>query len=183
MKLDLLSATALASFIGIGAVKPAKEAAKPPKPADSQASDDGDETEAAATPPASDAAAPETSSNSEDDDDAEEEDEEEDREDREDMKKTKTAAPRRRERARITAILQHPAAKANTALALHLALNTDMPRGQACAALEAAPVAAGLTDRMRPLAGRNAGPGNVPPATGPAATASGWEAAFKRVHR
>lgn len=179
MKFDLLRTTALAPFLGIGVGRPTAAKAdkikktEPEKDPPEKSAED-DDTEAKAPAEASE-------------DDAEElddeEDEGEDRLDREDMKKTSTSGPRRRERARVAAILAHPSAKTNTVLALHLALNTDMPRGQACAALDAAPPAAeGLSERMKSMAGRSAGPGTAQQPTNSASIASGWGAAFAKVN-
>lgn len=116
------------------------------------------------------------------DDDGGDDDEDED-EDREDMKGRGSRAIRLRERARVAAILEHPAAKANLDLALRLALNTFMPRSEARALLDSLPRAAagtGLADRMAQYGGQRPGAGAPPAPTGQKAIDLSWDAAASR---
>lgn len=89
-------------------------------------------------------------------------------------------AARHRERARIAAILSHPAAVANPGIAASLALSTDLDRAAACKVLAAVPApsatGASLADRMaRAAARRDAGRGTVAGGTRP--SAASWDAA------
>jgi hypothetical protein len=104
----------------------------------------------------------------EDADDDEEDDEEEDGDDESDDeelrrgKKSRKACARRRERARIAHVLTSAEAAGNPALAMHLALRTNIGRQAALDMLRASPVSAqpgSLQDRMSAYANRAAPPG------------------------
>lgn len=94
------------------------------------------------------------------------------------------ASARGRERARCAAILGHPKAAGNFALAAHLAFGTSLSRNQAVAALDVGGQAAatGLGARMAGLAG--AKPTASAPAPSAAAKIAGsWDRAFAKVAR
>jgi hypothetical protein len=118
--------------------------------------------------------------------------EDEDEEDREEMRGTGPVTQARvRERARIAAILTHPAAAANAALAQQLAFGTRMGRHEAGRVLAAAGTAAPaqqqsatsagqLSAAMAGFAGLRPGPSAPPSATGPKAIDASWDRARQR---
>jgi hypothetical protein len=120
--------------------------------------------------------------------------EDEDEEDREEMRGTGPVTQARvRERARIAAILTHPAAAASPALAQQLAFGTHMGRHEAGRVLAAAGTAAPaqsqqsaassaghLSAAMAGFAGLRPGPSAPPSATGPKAIDASWDRARQR---
>lgn len=91
------------------------------------------------------------------------------------------AQARARERGRVAAILGHEAAAKQPAVALHLALETDMPRAQAIGVLVAAAknaVGTGLGARMAGVKDIALGAGDVKGGDRKAQLASGWDKAF-----
>jgi hypothetical protein len=117
------------------------------------------------------------------DDDDENPDDEEKDDDEEELKgKGKRASARRRERARCRAIMNSPAAAANPAAAVHLALNTGIPRKMALsllAALPAAGASSGLDAAMAAEGRPNLGPGATTKPDGHQIAAS-WDGAFRK---
>ncbi len=124
---------------------------------------------------------PDDDGDDDEDPDADPDDDGDDDSDSEDMKGGKKAShARRREKSRIAAILESPAAAANLEYAVKLALTTDLPRGQAIDLLKAAPkpgASSGrLADRMEQYGAQRPGPGGVPVPKGQAAIDSLWDA-------
>ena len=121
-----------------------------------------------------------------DDDDDQDGEEREDDEDDEDMKKgSKARGAREREKARIACILGHPSAKGREETAAHLALNTNMPRHQACRILASTPPARGpsrLAAAMESRAAVAVGPACATP-TGQAKVDAMWDDVLAGKHR
>lgn len=143
--------------------KPKKKKSKAKKPAaDDSTDDDGDDDQ-------------------EDDDpdgDGDDDDNDDESDRREARGNTPVRAARLRERSRIAAILESPAAKANIDFAVKLALTTDLPRKQAIELLKSAPQAGGgnsLSDRMAQYANQRPGAGAVPAPKGQAAVDALWD--------
>lgn len=114
------------------------------------------------------------------DEDDDNDDEGNDDSDSEDMKGGKKAAHARlRERSRIAAILESPAAAANLDYAVKVALTTDLTRSQAIALLQAAPKpnanGGRLADRMADYGAQRPGPGAAPIPKGQAAIDALWD--------
>jgi len=94
----------------------------------------------------------------------------------------RTAAEKRacaKERKRIGAILRHPAAERNLALANHLAFATRIGAKAARAMLDAAPAAGGRLDARMAGYGYRPGPSSRPAATGQTALNASWDDAAK----
>lgn len=119
-------------------------------------------------------------SNEDDDPDADGDDDDNDEESdrREARGNSPMRAARLRERSRIAAILESPAAAANLDYAVKVALTTDLTRSQAISLLNAAPKpAAGgrLADRMADYGAQRPGPGAAPIPKGQAAIDALWD--------
>lgn len=193
MKINLSRATSLGSFIGIGARQPKPTAEAPAAEDETEDAKRAREAEgraAAAETRATEAedravAAEQRAAEAEKQIQAQNDNEDcegDDECDCADMASASAArAPRLRERARLAAILSHPTAQANRAVAHHLALKTDMPRSQACALLDAAPDRGTLADRMAPYAGQRPGPGGGGAPDNAQAVVASWDVAFGRV--
>ena len=119
----------------------------------------------------------ETASEDDDPDDDGDDDDNDDEEDRREMRAGSPArAARLRERARIAAILESPAAAANLDFAVTLALTTDLPRNEAIGLLKAAPKAGAksLGAKMEQFGHYRPNAGGVPAPKGQAAIDSLW---------
>jgi hypothetical protein len=102
-----------------------------------------------------------------------------------DGKKSKSEASiRSAERARCAAILSHPSAAANPALAAELATGTDLPVKAAVALLKAGTVAVPRVVVANDRAARNPnlGADGSPSQSSTQAIAAGWDSAMKRVN-
>lgn len=194
----LLSGTAITSIqfrgIGAAAAKPAADDEDANKPA---ADDEDASTDDAAAKKAKDDKAKkakkarraradaddgdpdnDTDPDKDGDDDSDENGDDDD--DRDEMQAgSAERTVRMHERGRIAAILESPAAAANLAFAVQLALTTDLPRSQAVNLLKSAPKATapgGLGDRMASFGNLRPGAGVAPPPKGQAAIDAAWDA-------
>jgi hypothetical protein len=94
---------------------------------------------------------------------------------------TPAGAARMREQARIAAILADPAAATRADSAMHLALNTRMPRADAIALLATLPKGGASRSRLdTEMAALKAPGAGAAPASASDKAAAGWEGAFKK---